>query len=278
MTPAVGTLTSTVTVGGRPVTLLRGGQGPVLLYLHGLCDVHAAVAPEGLTPFLRALAAQADAEVVAPALPGYTGSGGLDGMHDIEDYVFHLTDLLDELGQAQVAVVGHSLGGWLAAELALRRPERVSRLALVSPLGLHVRGLEIPPVFGAFAPRGVGGFGEARGILFAAPDGPVAATALPDDMTEAHQLRWFGGLAGAARLGWKAPHFQSRPLAARLSRISVPALVVAGAEDRLVPDVAGRAWVDGLRHAELVVVPGAGHALVLERPETASSVAAFLSR
>jgi pimeloyl-ACP methyl ester carboxylesterase len=267
--------TTTRVVGGRQVALWSSGTGRPLLYLHGLCDLHSAIPGDGRTAFLDALAA-GQRTVLAPALPGYPGSSGLEDMRDVEDYVFHLLDLLDELGLGQVDLAGHSLGGWLAAELALRRPDRVRRLVLVSPLGLHVAGLAVPPVFGALAPRGVGGFGEARRLLFADPDGAPATDALPDDMSAEQQLRWFGGLAGAARLGWKAPHFQSRALSARVGRIRVPALVVCGESDRLVPEQAGRAWAGGMAEAVLVTVPGAGHALVLERPETAADVLGFL--
>ncbi len=278
MSPALSTETTQLTVGGRGVALTRTGQGRPLLYLHGLVDLHSALPTDPPTPFLAALAEARGAEVLAPALPGYVGSEGPDGFHDIEDYVFHVVDLLDALGLADIDVVGHSLGGWLAAELALRRADRVRRMVLVAPLGLHVRGLEIPPVFGALAPRGVGGFGEARRLLFADPDGAAALDALPDGMAEDRQLRWFGGLAGAARLGWKAPHFQSRRLATRLGRIGVPTLVVCGEQDLLVPEPAGRAWVDGLGAADLFEVPDAGHAMVLEWPECAVDAAAFLAR
>lgn len=252
--------------------VLRLGAGPPLLYLHGLCDVHSAWPGDRPTTALERLARQFD--VVAPALPGYAGGPPVDSVHDMDDYVFWVTDLLDALDIAQAHVVGHSLGGWLAAELALRRPERVRSMVLLAPLGLHVPGLEIPPVFAALAPRGIGGFGESRRLLFADPDGEAALAVLPDGMGEAEQLRWFGGLAGAARLGWKAPHFQSRRLAARLYRITVPTLVVAGEQDLLVPEPAARAWVGGLADARLFEVPDAGHCVALEWPDVAAQVVA----
>ena len=265
---------ATLAVSGRDVTLLRGGTGPPAVYLHGLCDIHAVYGGERWTPFLARLAASVD--VIAPALPGYNASAGLEDFDDVEDYVWHLADLFDAVGLTAVDVVAHSLGGWFAAELALRRPELVRRLVLLDPLGVHVRGVEILPFFGAVAPRGIGGAGEARRLLFAEPEGPVALDALPDVMTTEQQLLWFGGLAGAARLGWKAPHFQSRKLTERLGRIRVPTLVVRGEHDLLVPAEAAQAWVGSVPGARLLEVPGAGHCLPLERPEVAAEVEGFL--
>lgn len=262
-------------VDGHEVLVASAGSGPAVLYLHGLCDIHAALAPDRLTPFLSPLAAAH--RVVSPALPGYPGSSLLGRFHDVEDYVFHVADILDVVGLsgAPLPVVGHSMGGWLAAELALRRPDLVSRLVLLAPLGMHVPGLAVPPLFGALAPRGLGGMGEPRRLLFAEPDSAVATEVLPDTMTEDRQLRWFGGLAGAAALGWKAPHFQSRRLARRLPRLSAPTLLVFGRQDVLVPEQMRSAWADGLAAAEPVEVDG-GHALVLERPELSQAVTAYL--
>ncbi len=265
---------TTVDVAGRDVTLLRGGRGPALLYLHGLCDVHALWPGDEWTPFLAALATGFD--VMAPALPGYNASTGLEDFDDVEDYVWHLVDLCRRLEMAEIDVVGNSLGGWFAGELALRRPQLVRRLVLLDPLGVHVRGVEVPPFFGAVAPRGIGGAGEARRLLFADPDGPTALGALPDVMTTEQQLMWFAGLAGAARLGWKAPHFQSRKLTERLSRIEVPTLVVRGELDVLVPDQAARTWVGSISGARRADIPDAGHCLALERPEVAAEVQGFL--
>jgi pimeloyl-ACP methyl ester carboxylesterase len=261
-------------VAGRAVTVLRGGEGTPLLYLHGLCDIHAATAGDQWSDFLGRLAAHFD--IVAPALPGYNASTGLEDLDDVEDYVWHLSDLCDETGLGEIVVVGHSLGGWFAAELALRQPGLVRRLVLLDPLGVHVGGVEVPPFFGAVAPRGIGGMGEARRLLFSDPDGPAALAALPDAMTTEQQLLWFAGLAGAARLGWKAPHFQNRKLTERLGRIRVPTLVVRGRHDLLVPDEMARVWVASIPGARLSETADAGHCLPLERPDVAAEVEGFL--
>jgi pimeloyl-ACP methyl ester carboxylesterase len=270
----------TLEVSGRAVTVLRGGRrgdregGVARLYLHGLCDVHAVWTGDDWTPLLDRLAA--GAEVVAPALPGYNGSTGLEDFDDVEDYVWHLADLCETAGLGYVDVVGHSLGGWFGAELALRRPDLVRRLVLLAPLGVHVPGVEVPPFFGAVAPRGIGGAGEARRLLFADPDGPAATGALPDVMTTEQQLQWFAGLAGAARLGWKAPHFQNRKLTERLGRLRVPTLILRGDADLLVPAEAAAVWGDSVDGARCTGIPGAGHCLALERPDVADEVEGFL--
>jgi len=273
--PGVSARTSTVEVGSTTVTMYRGGAGAPIVYLHGLCDAHSALGAGELTPFLSNVAEHG--ELLAPALPGYNGSTGLEGIQDIEDVVWHLADVFDVLGLHEVDVVAHSLGGWFGAELALRRPDRVRRLVLIAPLGLHVQGIEVPSFFGAAAPRGVGGMSEVRGLLFARPDDEVARSVLPDDMGPDAQVRWFGGLAGAARLGWKAPHFQSRKLSRHLPRMTVPTLLVRGEHDVLLPADVARAWVEAIHGARLVEVGDAGHCLPLERPDVAHEVLAFFS-
>jgi pimeloyl-ACP methyl ester carboxylesterase len=254
---------SVETVGGRAVTLTRLGTGPPLLYLHGLADVHSAVAPEPAPPLLAALAKRS--EVVAPALPGYAGSDALGAHSDVEDHAFHLADLVDQLGLGAVDMVGASIGGWLAAEFALRHPDRVRRLVLVGPLGLYVPDARGALFFGAAAPRGVGGLGEVRGVLFAEPDGSTALDALPDELTREESLRWFGGLAGAAQLGWPAPQLCNPKLGSRLGRIAAPTLLVWGREDQIAPVAHADAWRRGLPDARVEVLDG-GHALTLEQP------------
>src|SRR5262245_17795306 len=109
-------------VRGKAVQLWQGGDGQPLLYLHGA----------GLyiwMPVHNWLAGRR--RVFLPVHPGFGESEGFDEIEDIEDLVFHTVDVMDELGLEQADVVGLSLGGWLAAELALRHPQRVKRLVLV---------------------------------------------------------------------------------------------------------------------------------------------------
>src|SRR5581483_3662129 len=149
----------------------------------------------------------------------------------------------------------------------------VERLVLAAPLGLAVPDEPGVQFFGAAAPRGVGGFGEVRSALFADPDGPVALDALPDELSRERALRWFGGLAGAAALGWPAPQLCDPKLAGRLGRIGAPTLLVWGGEDRLVPPAHGAAWQRGLPDARLETIAGAGHALALEEPDRLAALA-----
>jgi pimeloyl-ACP methyl ester carboxylesterase len=267
----------TVSVRRRSTLVARGGSGPPLLYLHGMAgDIHASFAPVGWPPLLASLARQY--EVIAPAHPGYAGTS-FDGLDDADDYAFHYADLLDVLKIGSAPVVGYSLGGWLAAELAIRHPARVSKLALVDPVGVRGPG-PVSLFFGAVAPRGIGGFGEARRLLFADPESGPALVVLPDDMAEAQQLRWFEGLAGAARLGWEAPQFQSRKLTGHLWRITVPTLLMWGALDELVPPAHREVWSVSLRSGSVrtVTIQRAGHCLVAEHPHAvAADLVAFLA-
>ena len=275
MSATVAVAVDDITVAGRTVELARAGEGRTVLYLHGLCaDIHATRRGERWPAALQTLAE--DHRVVAPALPGYGGSQDLPARSDMEDYVFHLADLCDVLGLRSVDLVASSYGGWLAAEFALRHPSRVRRLALAAPLGLHVAADPVPAFFGAVAPYGVGGFGEARRLLFAHGEAPAALEALPDDMGEDAQIRWFGGLAACARLGWPAPHFQSKAFTRRAGRIKAPLLVLRGDADQLVTAAAAASWADTVPGARVETVSGAGHCLLAERPEAATVLAEFL--
>ena len=182
-------------------------------------------------------------DVVAPALPGYNASGGLEDFDDVEDYVWHLVDLCHAAGLGAIDVVGHSLGRMVRRRARLAKTGRgPTPGAGRSPRRPCARRRGAPVLRGRGAPGHRRGGRSQTPSLRRAPEGTVAHDALPDVMTTEQQLLWFGGLAGAARLGWKAPHFQSRKLTERLGRVEVPTLVIRGERDRLVLRRGGRVW------------------------------------
>jgi pimeloyl-ACP methyl ester carboxylesterase len=264
-----------IDLAGRKVALAEQGIGAPILYLHGFADVHALT--EGLLPFHHRLAARG--QVLAPAHPGCAGSDELGAAHGIEDVLFHYLELIDALGLDRFALVGHSVGGWIAAELAVRHPERVTKLALIDACGLFVAGAPIGDVFMHAQPERGTDSSSLRNLLFTDAAAPMGLRHFPDgrgDIDEAvrrYQMLRFGSF-----VGFRPPYFYSRPLRDRLRRAAMPALVVWGEHDRMVPRSHGQAFADGLKgSAELQIVAGAGHSTVLERPdETAELVTRFL--
>src|SRR5437867_12850951 len=149
---------------GKTVQLWQGGDGPPLLYLHGdgryiWMPVHDWLAGRR--------------RVFLPVQPGFGESEGFDEIEDIEDLVFHTVDVMDEVGLEQADVVGLSLGGWLAAELALRHPHRVRRLVLANAAGTRVAGVPRGNIFMATPAK-------SRALLFHDPTSKLAMTLVPD--------------------------------------------------------------------------------------------------
>jgi pimeloyl-ACP methyl ester carboxylesterase len=239
-------------VGGSRTKLLRGGSGEPLLYLH------SAGGETMWLPFHEALAASFD--VIAPAHPGFDASEGLEKIDSIEDLVFHYIDLMGALGLDRVSVVGSSLGGWVAAELATRYSGRVRKMVLVDAAGLYVPGAPIGPLWelGRQPER-------LRAMLFADPEGPLARMLVqhPDDLPNELLLLQLKAAEATARVGWN-PYLHNPKLAGRLHRIRVPTLVLWGAEDRLIPLAHGELYARGIPGARLVVLPGCGHLPVFE--------------
>lgn len=248
------------------VQVFRGGpdDGPAVVYLHSA---------QGETPGLLFLERLADwAALTAPVFPGFGESEGIDQIDDIEDAVFHLLDVLDSLGLDSPAVVGLSLGGWVAAELATRYPERVGRLVLVNPAGLYIEGHPIKEIFGRQ-------LDELALELFADQSHPVAS--LMHQMSSLTMSTLSGEVpfdllrpiiqaqAATAKLGWD-PYLHNPKLRGRLYRVSAPTLVVHGAQDGLIPRAHSEAYAAEIAGARLVDVEGAAHMLPLEQPDELS--------
>jgi len=264
-------------VRGRKVAVLEVGSGEPVVYLHGFADVHG-VAGE-LLPFHLRLAEAT--RLVAPAHPGCAGSDELGGGCAIEDVMFHLLEVLDALGLERFDLVGHCVGGWIAAELAVRHPERVRSLALIGACGLFVSGEPIGDVFMHAQPERGTDYGSLRTLLFASAAAPAALRFFPDgrgDLEE--EMRRYQMLRFGSFVGFKPPYFYHRELCDRLYRATMPALVIWGEHDHMVPRRHGDAYAATLPQAsDLAIVGGAGHAVVLEQPNAAADMlTAFLHK
>ncbi len=262
-----------ISVRGRTVGLFEAGDGMPLVYLHGIADLHGATSKP--QPFHEALAA--GTRLIAPAHPGCAGSAEDETLESIEDLVFHLLEVLDALGISRFDVVGSCVGGWLAAELAVRHPERVGRLVLIGATGLFVSGQPIGDLFMMVQPES-GSVRPLRAMLFNDPDSAAAKSLFDDEMAdfEAGLLR-YKAFRFASRIGFRPPYFYHRKLIDRLHRYGGPALVLWGEHDRMVPVAHAEAYATGLSGGRLEFIGGCGHSPHIEAPAiTAEKVLNFL--
>jgi pimeloyl-ACP methyl ester carboxylesterase len=245
-------------VGGRPTRVLEAGSGEPILWLH---DTLGNVWTPGHEQLSRSHA------ILAPSLPGFDDSAQLAGIDTPEDVVFWLRELVDALLERPV-LLGCGLGGWMAAEFAVRYPYQISRLVLVDAYGLRVDGALAPDEFALTPPM-------LRPLLFTAPEGRLACQVLPDQPPPERLEATLHARVAAARLAWQFPY--DRKLRHRLRRATLPALVVWGEHDGLVPLAHAHAYAAGLPDARVAIVPGAAHFPHLEQPEVfAAVIEAFL--
>ena len=241
-----------------PVNLLRAGAGPALLYLHG------AGAGGRWLGFQQKLAEGFD--VIAPAHPGHGGAPPAEWVEHISDLAFHYLDLIDTLGLPQVHLVGASLGGWIAAEMATMASHRLASLVLIDPVGIKVEGWIYPFLFGM-------DLMDVVGLIFR---NPVAALALaPADMSLDTIVEMYRQSTAVARVAWN-PYLYDPLLRRRLARITTPTLLAWGAHDRLAPLVCAEAWRKEIPGATLRVFDDSGHVPHIEQPDAvAAAVAEF---
>ncbi|MHA6792324.1 alpha/beta fold hydrolase [Pseudonocardia bannensis] len=242
------------TVNEIEVAVQRAGSGQPLLFLHG-----GSTAP-GADFALRWAE---HFEVVIPHHPGFGLSADDPGIRDMRDFVPHYLQLLDDLGISSADVVGHSLGGWIAALLAIHSPDRVRRLALASPAGLRVPDhptLDIlrlePPVLATKLTRN-------PQLLFGS--GEPSVDAIVAGYRESGSL---------ARVLWERNY--DHTLQRWLHRVAMPTLLVWGRDDEVTPVRQAEAWSARLPHSETLIVECCGHLLLNEQPDVADAITAFL--
>jgi pimeloyl-ACP methyl ester carboxylesterase len=243
---------------------MEGGEGEALLYLH------SAYGENLWLGFHEALAEKF--RVIAPAHPGFAETEGIEEIDTMEDMVFHYVDLLDHLGLERVNVVGLSLGGWIAAELATRHPDRISRMVLGAPAGIWLDDHPMTDMFALMRrPE------RLRPVLFHDPTSTVAKIVVPENPPEEMLVETHKAAAATARLAWNPPGHNPK-LAGRLGRIKSPVLILWGDDDRLIPTAYAQAWAKLIEGASATLIPDCGHMLMFEgEKEFVAAVSGFLS-
>ena len=235
------------------------GSGPQVVFLHGAY---------GLTwdPFLDALAERST--VYAPEHPGTT-PGDPDGIKPLDnlwDLVLYYDELFAQLGLQNPAVIGHSFGGMVAAEIAANYPQRIGKLVLVSPIGLWRD--DIPVKNWMILP-----LEEVVKAAFYDQSGPLARQMLsvPEDERAAQdaQIRTTWALACTGKFIWPIP---DKGLTKRIHRIVSPTLIVWGSEDKLVPPAYAHEFGSRIAGSRIEMVEQAAHLPQLEQPERVSGL------
>lgn len=265
-----------VEINGRSVFYLEKGAGSPTIYLHGFADVHGVAG--AFLPFHERLAMST--RLIAPAHPGCSGSTDLQDGYGVEDAVFHYLEFFDALGLDAFNLIGHSAGGWIAAEIAVRHPERVKKLGLIGAAGLFVPGAHIADIFMHTQPDRGMDYTTLRHMLFSSADAPLALRYYPDGRGELdEETRRYEMIRFASFIGFKPPYLYNRSLIARLHRAKMPAAVVWGEWDHFVPRQHGEAYAARLAGADkLHVVPRAGHAVQMEAPDAVATIMLDLMR
>ena len=235
-----------------PVRYYEGGDGPALMFLHGAGGGTAD------DPLLAELAKTH--RVYAPLIPGYGDSEEAPEIRDMLDFTLHGWDVAAALGLKDPVLVGHSMGGMIASEMAAIAPNDVSRLALIAPAGLWDDDHPIVDLF-ATLPY------EMPALLFHDAAAGAAMLTAGRNMTDPNFLQTYL-VANARQLGMAGRilfPIPERGLQQRLYRIRAKTVIVWGDSDRLIPPVYAHAFKKGIAGAELVSIPEAGHMVILEK-------------
>jgi pimeloyl-ACP methyl ester carboxylesterase len=245
----------------RPtIEVLEAGDGPPLYFLHGAGGVPAW---EAALPLLARTF-----HVYAPLLPGFGRSTGLEYLDDQWDLFLHGFDVMEALGLERPYMVGESMGGWMAAEMAALRPKEIGRLALTAPVGLWRDEAPVVDMFGQMTHELVPQLFHDQSC--AAAQRMLALTTLisdKDDRTEEQVellIAMVRGFRTAAKFLFPIPE---RGLEKRLRRITAPTLVLWGTGDRFVAPSYAELFRARIPGARVEMIPEAGHLIGLERPE-----------
>lgn len=250
-----------VKLGEVELELFEGGSGQPLLFLHG------GNGPRPDAPFLASLCEEF--RVIAPTHPGFGASSLPFWLDSIDDFAHIHLELINRLGLSDVVLVGHSIGGWTAAELATKTTSSIDRVVLIAPVGIKVGPvdrLDIPDIFAM--PQQ-----ELQRLLYVEPEKWQLD---PAKLSDQELLAIARNRQTLALITWE-PYMHNPKLKHRLHRVNVPTLFVRGASDGIVSADYLARYAALIPQARIKIVAQAGHLPQVEQPAaTAATVLQFL--
>lgn len=238
-----------VTVAGCTVPVMRKGRGAPLLVLHGAGGAGVWL------PYMEKLAASFD--VIVPEHPGFGGADMPDWLDNIHDLAYYYLDFLQKLELEGVHLVGFSLGGWVAAELAVRNTGRLASLTLVGSAGIYLKDVPKVDAFLGSDEQRIRDFFYDQKLA----DQVIARVLTPEleDVNLKNQV-------ATAKLAWQ-PRGYDPYLHKWLHRIDVPTLLLWGEADKLYPKQYAEAFRRLIPGSRAVVFPDCGHIPNVEKAD-----------
>ena len=251
-----------LTLGGVELELWERGTGPTLLLLHPGDGFDPAA------PYVELLASRF--RVIAPSHPGFGRSSLPKSIRTVDDISYLYLDLLDSLNLREVAILGLSFGGWIAAEIAVKSTARIAGLCLADTLGAKFSDPMTREIFDLFS---VPQYEQARHLYHDAGRQRQTYAHL-DDATAVRMAR---NHESFALFGW-SPTLHNPKLVGRLHRVNVPTHLIWGKQDQVVSVDYGKKWKEALPQATMEVIEDAGHYPQVEQPKAfTDSVVRFVN-
>jgi pimeloyl-ACP methyl ester carboxylesterase len=229
------------------ITLEQQGEGRPVLLLHG------GGGPPSMGPLPSALAE--DFTVIAPVHPGFAGTPRPQWYDGIDDIALTYLQLIEQRDLSDVLVVGSSIGGWIASEMAVREHQRITGTVLLNAVGINVDGIELANFF-SLTPQ------QMMAYSFHDPANAPNPAQLPQAAQDIQA-------ANAATLAVYArePYMHDPKLRQRLALVPTPVAVIWGESDQIAPEPYGRAYAASFPHSSFQPIPQAGHLPHLEQPQ-----------
>ncbi|MDH7796915.1 MULTISPECIES: alpha/beta hydrolase [unclassified Beijerinckia] len=253
---------SVITLGTVEVEIHEEGSGKPILFLHGASGFNPG---EPHVPLIAG-----SRRLLCPSHPGFGRSALPDWIDNVDDVAHLYLDLMDRLGFATVDIIGCSMGGWIAAEMLTKAPERFGKAVLVGPVGIKIGPedkLDIPDIY-VMPPT------DLPKLIYHDPSKfPFDPTKLSDE-----ELTIIVRNKESTALYVWEPYMHNPKLPHRLYRVACPTLFVRGSSDGLVSADYVQGYAKLIKGSKIVTLPDAGHVPHVEQPAAfAKTVLEFLS-